>query len=65
MSVDRLLYKPVEAAQAIGVSRSKMYDLMRSGQVPSIRVGGVLRVPVEGLRLGVEQQLAERTAPPR
>ena len=65
MSVDRLLYKPVEAAQAIRVSRSKMYVLMRSGQVPSIRVGGVLRVPVEALRLWVEQQLADRTAPRR
>lgn len=65
MSVDRLLYKPVEAAQAISVSRSKMYDLMRNGQVPSIRVGGVLRVPVEALRLWVEQQLADRTAPRR
>ena len=59
MSVERLLYRPAEAAEAIGVSRSRMYELIDSGDIPSIRIGGTLRVPVDELRRWVEQKLAE------
>ena len=45
----RLLYRPAEAAAAVGVSRSRMYELIASGEVPSVRVGGTLRVPVDAL----------------
>ena len=50
MPVERLLHRPAEAAVAIGVSRSRMYELIASGEIPSVRVGGTLRVPVEALR---------------
>lgn len=60
MPVERLLYRPAEAADSIGVSRSRMYELIASGEVPSVRVGRTLRVPVDALRRWVEQQLAER-----
>ncbi len=57
--VARLLYRPAEAAEAIGVSRSRVYELISSGDIPSIRVGGVVRVPVDSLREWVTRQLAE------
>ena len=60
MPVERLLYRPAEAADAIGVSRSRMYELIASGEIPSVLVGGTLRVPVDGLRQWVAQQVAER-----
>ena len=59
MPVERLLYRPAEAAAAIGVSRSRMYELIASGEIPSLRIGGSLRVPVDPLRRWVEQQVAE------
>ena len=59
MPVERLLYRPAEAAEAIGVSRTRMYELIASGEIPSLRIGGSLRVPVDLLRRWVEQQVAE------
>lgn len=59
MPIERLLYRPAEAADAIGVSRSRIYELIASGEVPSVRVGRTLRVPVDALRRWVEQQVAE------
>ena len=48
--MEKLLLKPEEAAELIGVSRAKLYVLMNVGDVPSVRVGSRLRVPVEALR---------------
>ena len=55
MPVERMLYRPAEAAEAIGVSRSRVYELINSGEIPSIKVGGVKRVPVDRLREWVER----------
>jgi excisionase family DNA binding protein len=49
-SVDKLLYTPRQAAEALGVSRSTLYVLMAAGDVPSVRIGACRRVPAEGLR---------------
>jgi excisionase family DNA binding protein len=48
--VDKMLFTPPEAAQALGVSRSTIYVLMASGDVPSVRIGSSRRIPVDGLR---------------
>ena len=50
VTVDKLLYTPVEAAHALGLSRSTIYVLMANGQVPSVRIGNSRRIPAEGLR---------------
>ncbi len=39
--MDRLLLRPAEAAEAIGIGRSKVYELLASGDLPSIRSGGL------------------------
>lgn len=59
--MDRLLLRPTEAAEAIGIGRSKIYELLASGDLPSIRIGGSVRVPVDALRAWIDRQLAERT----
>jgi excisionase family DNA binding protein len=56
--IEKLLYRPSEAADVIGVSRSRAYELIASGVLPSIRVGSSVRVPVEALRAWIERQLA-------
>ena len=59
--VDRLLLRPAEAAEAIGIGRSKTYELLASGELPSIRIGSSVRVPVDALRAWIARQVAERT----
>jgi excisionase family DNA binding protein len=57
---ERLAYRIHEFAEAIGVSRSKAYEIVASGEVPSIKVGGCLRIPVDSARGYIAQQLAAR-----
>jgi excisionase family DNA binding protein len=59
----RLLYRPAEAADAIGISRAKRYALIAAGVIPSVRVGQSIRVPVKALNDWIEGQLD--TAPTR
>ena len=40
--------------------RSKVYEVLASGDLPSIRVGGSIRVPVTALHAWIERQLAAR-----
>jgi excisionase family DNA binding protein len=57
----RLLLTPAEAAEAIGVSRSKLYELLGAGQIQSVYVGRSRRIPVTALEEFVAQ-LAGETA---
>lgn len=53
---ERLLLRPSEAADALGVSRAKAYQLIAEGTIPSIRLGGSIRVPVDELRALVNRR---------
>jgi len=52
----RLAVRVAEAAAMLAVSRSQMYELLRRGQIPSIRVGQRVRVPLEALEEWVRRQ---------
>jgi excisionase family DNA binding protein len=39
-AVDRLAYSPAEAAKALGISRSKLYQKLDDGTIPSIKLDG-------------------------
>jgi excisionase family DNA binding protein len=54
--MDKLLLRPQEVAELLGVGRSKVYALLASGELPSIRVGHSVRVPAEALRHWVSSQ---------
>ena len=60
--IEKILYTPTEAAKALGISRSMVYVLMASGDVPSVRIGSCRHVPVDGLRRYVAK-LAKKDAP--
>ncbi len=45
----RLLLTVPEAAEALAISRSKLYELLAAGLVRSVRIDGSRRVPVEAL----------------
>jgi excisionase family DNA binding protein len=52
---EKLLYRVAEAAEALSMSRSKVYQMINEGQLPVVRVGGTIRVPVAGLLALIEQ----------
>ncbi len=56
--MEQLLLRVDEAARVLGLGRTKVYELVSSGDLPSITVGTSRRIPAEGLRRWV----AGRTA---
>jgi excisionase family DNA binding protein len=44
-TMEKLLYTVDEARSLLGLGRSKMYDLLRSGELASIKVGRCRRIP--------------------
>jgi excisionase family DNA binding protein len=44
--MDKLLLTPTEAATALGIGRSKVYELMQTGQLESVHIGACRRVPL-------------------
>jgi excisionase family DNA binding protein len=46
---DRVLLSVVEAARRLGIGRSLMYELLGSGEVRSIHIGRLHKVPVAAL----------------
>ena len=49
---DVLLLRPVQVAELLNVSRSKVYELIAAGKLPSVRLEGgrLIRVPYKALR---------------
>lgn len=50
-----LVLTPDEAARALRVSRSKLYQLARAGAVPTIRIGSSLRIPRRSLEALIDR----------
>jgi excisionase family DNA binding protein len=55
---DRLLLRVEEAAEMCGISRAKAYELVVSGQWPSVQIGRSRRVPLEKLKACLAAQVA-------
>ena len=45
----KLLLKVEEAAQLLSLSRKTLYDLMRRGELASLKIGGSRRIPLSAL----------------
>ena len=61
--VERLLLRPHEAAIALGVSRAKMYELIASGEIPSMKVGTSSRIPVDALKRVIAERVTGGAKP--
>jgi excisionase family DNA binding protein len=46
---ERLLLRPAEAAARLGIGRTKLYELMASGELRSVKLGGARRVSATAL----------------
>lgn len=48
-TVPRLLLTPVEAAAALGISRTRIFALLAGGAIESVQVGRSRRIPISAL----------------
>jgi len=56
-----LLLRPDEAARELGIGRGKAYELIRSGELPSIRIGRSVRVPMTKLQDWINERAADKS----
>lgn len=49
MDSTQLLYRPEEGARALGISRSRLFELMAAGEVQSVQIGRSRRIPRSAL----------------
>ena len=57
----RLLLRPEESAEIIGVSRARLYEILgEPGGIRSIKVGRSRRIPVSEIEDWIARQLAEQ-----
>ncbi len=52
-----------DAGRAIGLGRTKTFELVGSGELPSVRVGRRRLVPVSAIRDYAERLMAEQGQP--
>lgn len=57
MSESRKFLRPSQLAPQLGVTTSRVYQLIAAGEIPVVRVGGALRIP----RAAWETWLARRS----
>ena len=46
---DPLLLTPTQAARALGIGRSKLYELLQTGVLESVHIGTCRRIPTDAL----------------
>ncbi len=65
MTATALLLRPAEAAELLGMSRTKVYDLISRGELPTVRRGKSVRVHRRLLEEALEREArgGEQSAP--
>lgn len=57
-----LLYKPEAAAAALGIGRSKLFELIAEGEIETVQIGRSRRVPAQALEDYVARLRQQMTA---
>jgi len=60
--MEPIVLRVAEVAPLLGVSRSKAYELVARGEIPSVRIGGSVRVPLAELRTSIAKRVADSSA---
>ena len=55
---DRIAVSPAECSRLLMQSRTKIYEMLATGELPSFRWGRSRRIPVEALRRLVNEMAA-------
>jgi excisionase family DNA binding protein len=58
--IAQLFLRPVEAAKALGCSRTRIYELVHAGELPHVLLGGTsIRIPKAALDALVAQAMGQ------
>ena len=57
VSEEKLLLTPDEVCDQLGVKRSNLWKMMASGEIPSVKIGKLRRIPFAALKAWVERQV--------
>lgn len=53
--MEQLMYRPIEAAQVLGMGRTAVFALIKSGQLRSIKLGGARFITADALQAFVRE----------
>ena len=59
MAEGRILYRPAEAAATLGLSRTRLYQLLAAGEIGSVKIGTSRRIPAAELAAFVDRKREE------
>lgn len=54
-----LLLKPEDAAEALGIARTRVYQLIRTKEIQSVKIGKLRRIPVAAVQAYVDRLQSE------
>ena len=54
---EKLLLRPAEAADQLGISRTRCYQLLKEGTIPSVKIGSSVRVPTGQLKAWIDDRV--------
>jgi excisionase family DNA binding protein len=57
--MERVLLTAEEAADSLKIGRCKVYDLIRTGELESVKIGRLRRIPVDSLHTFARRLLEE------
>ena len=60
--VERIAYRPDEALEMLPVGRTALYELLRSGDIPSFKIGKSRFIPRQGIVDYVERATKEQNS---
>jgi excisionase family DNA binding protein len=52
----RLLLRIPEVAETLGIGRTKIYEMIATGELPTVRVGRAVRISISTLQKWVEER---------
>ena len=62
--MERLTYTVTEAAGLLGISRGAAYEAARTGELPTVRIGNRLLVPIAALHKILDQSWLQESGDP-
>ncbi len=54
-NMEKLLIKPMEAARMLSIGKTTIYELLATGEIPSIHIGRSIRIPAKALEEWIEK----------
>lgn len=62
VEIEPELLRPEEVAKILAVARSTVFELLRAGDLPAVRIGRAVRIPRKALDRWIEDQTEFRRA---